>query len=108
VHVAAFGAAAGLDSATIRATTEEAPGYSSPDGLVLRAVDELHDSGTLTDETWTRLRAELDESTLLELVSLVGFYHLVSFLVSAVRVDHEPWAARFPPAAAQPSAGRLG
>jgi hypothetical protein len=33
---------------------------------------------------------------MLELIALAGFYHLISFLVRAVGVDHEPWAARFP------------
>lgn len=96
VHASAFGAAAGLDESTIRATTELALEHAGADALVLRAVDELHDRATLEDATWAELAARFGDDTLVELVALVGFYHLVSFLVNALGVEHEPWATQFP------------
>ena len=96
VHAAAFGPAASLDRSMIDATVRLAPAATGLDALTLRAVDELHGTGTLTDATWAELRAHFDANTVLELVALTGFYHLVSFLVSAVGVEHEPWARRFP------------
>jgi hypothetical protein len=70
-----------------------ATGVEALDSLILRAVDELHDDGTLTDATWAGLAAQFDDNTILESIALVGFYHLVSFLVSAVGVeDHSPGA----------------
>ncbi len=97
VHVAAFGPAAGLDRSAIDATVRHASAATGLDALTLRAVDELHDTGTLTDATWAELGAHFDANTVLEFVALTGFYHLVSFLVNAVGVEHEPWAERFPP-----------
>jgi hypothetical protein len=37
-----------------------------------------------------------DTNVVLELVAPTGFYHLVSFLVNAAGVGHEPSAERFP------------
>ncbi len=96
VHVSAFGAVAGLDASMIDATVRAAPSGGDLDALTLRAVDELHDDGTLSDATYHALAAHFDEHAILELLALTGFYHLVSFLAGAVRVEHEPWAARFP------------
>ncbi len=98
VHAAAFGAAASLDRSDIDATVRQAPAATGLDALTLRAVDELHDTGTLTDATWEDLRVHFDANAVLELVALTGFYHLVSFLVNAAGVEHEPWAERFPSA----------
>jgi 4-carboxymuconolactone decarboxylase len=97
VHVSAFAAAAGLDEATVRATSPS--GGAAPDAddaLVLRFVDELHDSGDVTDATWSALAARHDDGALLEMLAVAGFYHLVSFVVNGARVEREPWAASFP------------
>jgi len=96
VHVAAFGKAAGLDATAIDATVRRPPPGVGLDELVLRAVDELHDQGTIVDATWGGLASHFDDDALLELVALAGFYHLISFLVRALGVEHEPWATRFP------------
>jgi hypothetical protein len=29
------------------------------------------------------------------MLTVVGFYHLIAYVVNAVQVEHEPWAARF-------------
>jgi 4-carboxymuconolactone decarboxylase len=97
VHVTAFGATAGLDRSDIEATVRRAPTATGLDAITLRAVDELHDLGTLTDATWEELRAHFDANGVLEFVALTGFYHVVSFLVNAAGVEHEAWAERFPP-----------
>jgi hypothetical protein len=37
-----------------------------------------------------------EDEQILELVMLVGFYHMVSFIVNAARLPLEPYGARFP------------
>jgi len=90
------GAAVGLDRATIDATWVPARAIDPADWLIVRAADELHDSGTLADETWAALAARFEPPALLELCALAGFYHLISFVANGPRVPLEPWAIRPP------------
>jgi 4-carboxymuconolactone decarboxylase len=62
----------------------------------VRLVDELHDSSRVGNALWAELRAEWSEAQLVELVALVGFYHLISFCANAFRLPLEPYGARFP------------
>ena len=54
------------------------------------------EGSTIDDALWTELGAEFRDEQLLELTMLAGFYHTVSFLVNALRLPLEPYAARFP------------
>src|SRR5262245_50713349 len=64
--------------------------------LLLRLVDELHDTAEVSDTLWQQLRAEWTEEQLVELVVLVGRYHLISFVTNAFRIPHEPYGVPFP------------
>lgn len=88
VHVAAFPV---LSDEEIRATLQGGP------DLLLRAVDELHDGGTLVDATLLELSARYSEEQILEILALAGFYHLISFIANGARVPLEPWAAKMAP-----------
>ena len=99
VHVAAFGAAAGLGEAQVTAT--HAPGlpagvWSMREELLVRAVDELHEHGRIGDALWDDLAAQFDQRQLLELLVLCGWYHLISFVANGARVEHEAWARVLP------------
>lgn len=97
VHVMAFGGAAGLDAAQIAATraADQTEGvWSERELLLVRAVDVLHDRGSIADPLWSALAAHYDERQLLELLVLCGWYHLISFVANGVRVAHEPWAVQ--------------
>ena len=99
VHAAAFGAAAGLDETVLRATvhgTAADPAWSETDRLLVRLVDELHDTARVSDELWQALAAEWPAETLLELLALVGWYHVIAFIANGARVQREPWALCFP------------
>jgi 4-carboxymuconolactone decarboxylase len=98
VHAAAFAAGVGLDATTVTMTWAAAPdALPSPDDATLvRAADELHDTGTLTDTTWAALAARFDAAALLEVTAVVGFYHLISFVANAARVPLEAWATPVP------------
>jgi alkylhydroperoxidase family enzyme len=103
VHVAAFGAAAALDERQVAATCAADPPrgvWSAREELLVRAVDELHDGGRISNALWAALTAHYDERQLLELLVLCGWYHLISFVANGARVAHEPWAPPLPADAA--------
>jgi alkylhydroperoxidase family enzyme len=99
VHMAFFAESAGLGPTEISATCAagvEASCWSAREQLILRLVDQLHDTATVDDTLWRALSDEFEEVQLLELIMLAGFYHTVSFLVNATRLPPEPFGARFP------------
>jgi 4-carboxymuconolactone decarboxylase len=99
VHAVAYGRALGLTDDQLRATVHGAaddPAWSSRQALLVRLVDELHDTARVSDELWAELAREWDPAQLVELVATVGFYHFVSFTANAFRVDQEEYAERFP------------
>jgi alkylhydroperoxidase family enzyme len=62
VHATAFGAAAGLDEAALRATvhgTPADPALSTTDRLLVRLVDELHDTARVSDDLWRDARGRM-------------------------------------------------
>lgn len=100
VHAALFATAAQLDDAALSATrAPKAGGYgwSPEEHLALRMCDELHTQSTIGDLLWSELRASFEPAQLVELVTLAGLYHAVSFIVNATGVDAEPWATAAPP-----------
>jgi 4-carboxymuconolactone decarboxylase len=102
VHATFYGESVGLTAAEIAATAgtgEDHPGFSARERSVIRAADELHDTAGLSDETFAELERHLTAAQILELVIAAGWYHTISFVVNAARVQLEPWATRFPPAA---------
>jgi alkylhydroperoxidase family enzyme len=103
VHVTAFGRAVGLDAARLAATaaTPAAPDgspWSEREALLVRLVDELHDTATVSPALWAELAARWTPPQLLELVVMAGWYRLIAVVVNAAAVPLEPWAARFPAA----------
>ena len=66
--------------------------------LLIRMVDELHDSASLSDETWGAVAATFSVEQILELIALVGFYHSVSFFANGLELPLETHAAPFPTA----------
>ena len=58
-------------------------------------MDSLHDTYDLPDDLWAELRGHFSEPTLLDLLALCGWYHAISFVARAARVDLEEGAPRF-------------
>jgi alkylhydroperoxidase family enzyme len=102
VHAVAFGRPLGLTdeqvAASARGTADDPAWADERDRLLVRMVDELHDSSTLSDGLWAALAAEWSEPQLLELVICAGWYRLISQVINAARIEAEPWAERFPAA----------
>jgi alkylhydroperoxidase family enzyme len=99
VHVTFFGAKAGFDELDVAATLADDPAATELPPLeqrLLRLVDELIDTRTVSDELFAELASEWPPAALVELVALVGFYHLIALTTNAFRIPLEPFAARFP------------
>ena len=79
---------AGLTREDIERVTvgSTAPEWDARDRAILQAVEELHDTAMICDETWDRLAAELNEQQLLELPVLMGQYQGVAYLQNSVRI----------------------
>ena len=100
VHMALFGERVGFGEAERRALVApdgaEADCWSAHDRLLLRLVDQLHETASVDDALWAELAEEFSPEQLVELLVLSGFYHMVSFTVNALRLAPEAYAARFP------------
>jgi alkylhydroperoxidase family enzyme len=90
VHQALFSRAAGLSADDIAAT--QAAATTAATTLLLRTVDELHDSATITDATWQELCSSYQPDQILEILALCGYYHSISFIANACRVAPEAFA----------------
>ena len=99
VHVAAFGEAAGFTQEEVKAIAvgdADDLALAPRDALLVRLVDELHDSSTVSDELWLELAALWSPAQLIELLMLAGWYRAISYVCNAVRVPHEAWAQPWP------------
>lgn len=99
VHVAAYAGKAGLDPADVEATATKAPRahrWTEEEALVLELADALHDTSRVDDALYAKLAAAFAPDVLVELVALVGFYHLISFQVNALGLEREAFAPPLP------------
>lgn len=99
VHVAFFAARVGFTDAEVAATAcggPEHPAWNPRERLLVRLVDQLHETARLDDALWGELAAAFEPAQLVELVVLAGFYRTISCVVNAFGIDHEEGAPRFP------------
>ncbi|ACL05363.1 Carboxymuconolactone decarboxylase [Desulfatibacillum aliphaticivorans] len=99
VHTAYFAERFGISQEQIAATVHgdgQSPCWEEKDRLLIRMVDELHDSAQISDDLWNGLAAAWNPDQLVELIVLTGFYHTVSFVTNGAKVELEEFAARFP------------
>ena len=86
-----IGIAAGLPGSTVAALGEVAPVLDDPNQATLVGlIDELHDTNTITDETWQGLSAHFSAVQVMDVVALAGFYGVVSFVLSSAGTKLEP------------------
>src|SRR3954447_5168927 len=91
---------AGLDEAAVARVRDgaDAPGWSERQAAIIRAVDELHATRMLGDETWSALRAAgLSDTQLIELPMLAGHYEMLAMTLNALRVPPDRFRARGAP-----------
>jgi alkylhydroperoxidase family enzyme len=99
VHVAFFAPRAGLDVDCQYATRwlgADAACWSPDDALLIRLCDELHATSRVSDALWSALSTQFDEAQRLELLTLVGFYHSIAYVLNGCQIALEPGAPRFP------------
>lgn len=99
MHVRLYQESCDLTDAQVTATREgewNDPVWTAREQLVLRTVDELHDTSTVSDVLWKELAAAWPEEQLVELILTIGYYHMAAFFLNATGVALEEGAARFP------------
>lgn len=77
------------DDEIARLKADGTDGWAAFDAMLVRAADELHDDGCISDEVWSALSARYDERQLIEVPMVVGQYHLVSFTLNSLGVQRE-------------------
>lgn len=99
VHAVFFGPQVELTDeqlvATVRGRSDD-PVWCDRERAVIALADELHDAAQVSDATYAVLARHFSQPQILELVIASGWYHTISFVLGAARVQLEPWAARFP------------
>lgn len=92
VHHSRLAGEAGISPAEIAALQQgpDVASWSQPDAALIRAADELNHGSKISDATWEELGPFFDDADRLEIVMLVGNYHLVSFFVRSFAVPLEP------------------
>jgi alkylhydroperoxidase family enzyme len=90
-HHERIGRRAGLTTEQVERVREGADpgGWSARETLLLRAVDELHETRNIADELWAGLRAEYSDAELIELCMLTGHYEMLAMTLNALRVQPE-------------------
>ncbi|TDD61317.1 carboxymuconolactone decarboxylase family protein [Actinomadura rubrisoli] len=93
-----MGRAAGLTAEEIERVPlgPGAEGWTAFQATLLRAVDELHDDGRLSDPTWADLARTYGEAQLIDLIAVVGRYWTVSVTLNSLGVRPEPGLPGFP------------
>ena len=89
-HHERIGRRVGLSADDIARIRDGAEGLSERRALLMRAVDELHETRNISDETWAGLCAELSDVELIELCMLVGHYEMLAMTIRSLRVQPEP------------------
>jgi alkylhydroperoxidase family enzyme len=91
----------GLSGADVQRVREgaDAPGWSPRQRAILRAIQELHETRTLSDEAWSALRAAgLNDTELIELPMLVGHYEMLAMTLNALAVTPDTFRRAAPAA----------
>ena len=70
--------------------------WSARESAVIRLADELHDTAAVSDALFGELERHFTAAQILELVIAAGWYHTISYVINALQIELEPWAARFP------------
>jgi alkylhydroperoxidase family enzyme len=97
VHASVFAEAVSLTPEQVEATVTGDLNFWSPrQRALIQAVDELHDTARLSQDTWQALSHHYDDARLLEFLVLAGWYRTISQLANTLLLDEEPWATPFP------------
>jgi alkylhydroperoxidase family enzyme len=99
VHVAVYAEHAHLTDEQIQATRTagaDALCWNGAEQALIAAVDALHLRATLDGAEFDRLNEHYDDSQILEILMLCGFYRTVSYVANALDLPLEATGRRFP------------
>lgn len=87
-----FGKQAGLTDEEIEWLVEgsTAKGWNERDRALNRLCEELHETSSVSDETWAVVAANFTDQQIIEIIAIIGSYHEVAFLYNAIRVRPIP------------------
>jgi len=112
LHMAVWSERAGFTSEQMRSIaygSSADPCWTEPrDQVLMELAEQLHEDSDVDDRLWAELRDYFDEGQVLDLLALCGWYHTVSFILRAARVEPEPGLVRFADVAAPKGVGRGG
>ena len=93
-----IGRSAGLSDEEIErvGAGPDAPGWSSADATLLRAVDELHSNAFISDVTWLELAERYKVPQLMDVVFTVGQYNMLGMALNSLGVQPESPVEGFP------------
>jgi alkylhydroperoxidase family enzyme len=93
-----YGKSAGLTDEEIKRITEgpKAPAWDPFEATLLQAVDELHADAFITDATWNALAKRYNKQQLMDVVTTVGHYKLVSMFLNSFGVQLDESVPGFP------------
>lgn len=98
IHVEVFADKAGLTDTQVASLAAGQPTdrcwSDRADAAVLQAVDELHLTNDLREETWEELVVAIGEEGAVDLILIAGWYHAISFAVRALQLRQEPGTPR--------------
>ncbi|GAB2844731.1 carboxymuconolactone decarboxylase family protein [Actinocorallia aurea] len=79
----------GMDAAEIDrvAAGPDAPGWTSAESGLLRAVDELIGHGVILQETWSALTRDHDTQQVMDIIFTVGVYETLARLLRTFELD---------------------
>jgi len=68
----------------------ESANWTALEADLLRATDQLLDSYRIDDDVWARLAAELDETSLVEMLYVVGTYTSLAMVFNGLAIELDP------------------
>lgn len=94
----AIGMTTGLTEKEVDATTLDpsAAGWNDDDALLIAAADELHADSKLSDATYAALEKRYSKKQIIELLMVVGQYHLVAMTLNSLGVQRDEGVEGFP------------
>ena len=78
------------DEEITRLRTPGLDGWSPEDRVLVQFADELCQTNTVSDATWTAMAARFSETELIEVTMLVGFYRLVAGTLNTLGIELDP------------------
>lgn len=88
-----FAEEAGLSEVQVHASVHgdaDDASWRPNDRMLVQLADELHDTISISDALWTKLRATFSEEAVMQLLLMAGHYRTVAYIANGLRLPLEP------------------